>query len=149
MSSFASLHGGLLVRKGEAAPSAAKPAIVHGHGRDPFAAQRRDVLQADKQRPVTERPATEHSARAASAAPRAETLSDDRDVRATLRLTREQLRRLRLASAMLEQSQQDLLSRALDDRLDELAEGLLRNCRCFRRGGGKVENGCAFKEDSC
>lgn len=126
MSSFASLHGGLLVRKGEAAPSAAKPAIVHGNGRDPFAAQRRDVLRTDA--PNMERAPQEREA--------AE-MQPDREVRATVRLTREQLRRLRLASALTDQSQQDLLSGALNDRLDALARGPLRNCRCFRREGGK------------
>lgn len=148
MSSFASLHGGLLVRKGEAAPSAAKPAIVRGNGHDPFAAQRRDVLQADTPlRPVVERPSQGPALAVTHAEP--ETEPGDREVRATLRLTREQLRRLRLASAMLEQSQQDLLSRALDARLDELAEGPLRNCRCFRRRGGKVEDGCALNGEGC
>lgn len=135
MSSFASLHGGLLVRKGEAAPSASKPVIVRGNAYDPFAAQRRDVVQAEPSPAV--RPA------------RPDPAPGEREVRATLRLTREQLRRLRLASAMLEQSQQDLLSRALDARLDELSEGPLRNCRCFRRGGGTAVDGCSRGGEGC
>lgn len=153
--SFATLHGDLLVRKGEAGPSAVKPAILHGSDRDEFSAQRRDVWRAEAPplRHGFGAPRdmqSQHQARHhALEEPDAETAQAERKVRATLRISREQLRRLRLASALTDQSQQDLLSRALDERLAALGRGPLRHCKCFRPGGGDADGACGHGGEGC
>jgi len=157
---FASLHGGLLARKGAAAPSAGKPTLVHGGAGDAYSAQRRDVAQ-DGGPPArsafgtrgdarSRRDALEEAMSNEFARPRAAGEGDAaRAARATLRLTREQLRRLRLAAALMDVSQQELLAEALDDKLAALARGPLRDCRCFRPGAAARGALCRETDPPC
>lgn len=114
---FASMHAGLLARKGEAAPSAEGPAV-----------ERRAAPLA----PVRSAPAAPASSKPCHGAAK-RIAAPDRPVRAGVRLDREQIRRLRLAAAILGRTQQDLISEALDRHLDRLSEGALQSCACFRR----------------
>jgi hypothetical protein len=132
--SFASLHGGLLVRKGAAAPSVEPPkmpaprAPAFDGDADRYAVARRDA--GDGPPAVNDRPAR-------ILAPLAREDEDkgleDKGLRATVRLTAGQARQLRLAAALLDRSHQDLLSEALDDHFRALSKGPLRKCSCFRR----------------
>jgi len=127
---FASLTGELLVRKGAAAPSAGAPGAqpprltpVEPSGGD---ALRRDVASSDE--------SIGH--RFGRAPARVVPVSPDKepapaDVRLRVRLTREQARKLRLAGAVLDLSQQEILARAVRDHLTALGHGPLRDCGCF------------------
>jgi len=140
MSKYASLHAGLLARKGEAAP-----AIPSGFAEASPVARppedRRDVEQR-RDRPLLPR---KHAGMDAQSPARAcceggtpPDLSGDphagiaRTGRAEVRLTAEQKRRLRTVAVQTGQPQQRILSAALDAWLDRLCETEMRHCACLR-----------------
>ncbi len=119
---FASIHGGLLVRKGAAAPSVEPPkmpAAPRPGDAERYSVARRDA--GDGARPAGDR----------AAALRPD--DDDKVLKAAVRLTAGQSRQLRLAAALLDTSHQDILAEALDDHFRQLARGRLRACSCFKR----------------
>jgi len=149
MSKYASLHAGLLARKGEAAP-----AIPSGFAEPGYADRadarppedRRDVEQRGDRpllprKPAGDAPAeTQRPACCAGGAP--PDLSADphagiaRTGRAEVRLTAEQKRRLRTVSVQTGQPQQRILSTALDAWLDRLCETEMRHCACLKARAG-------------
>lgn len=129
----ASLTGSLLVRKGTAAPSPL------GREAGPDAPARRRFTPKLAPSPVALAAANDKSAKAAGrngkprAAPSGEGPSRVR--RFTLRLSREQHLRLRLASVHLGRSGQKLLLEALDEYLGRIAPELREgNCACLLEG---------------
>lgn len=127
MPKYASLHAGLLARKGEAQPAPVTQigAVFPDHAEVPR------PPQAEPEPAVQPPPRAERQA-----APRVSNLkSHPRQARhkTTVRLTDEQRRRVRLASVQLERSQQSLVSEAIDDFLDQLCARELPNCACLRR----------------
>lgn len=126
---FASLHGGLLARKGMAQPAVADLEM-----------QRR-VRRGDRDGEETPQ-ATERKVRTP-------TLSDK--PRVTMRLTQRQQRLLRLVAAATDRSQQEILSMALDQHLTKVIGEELGHCRCLRRLVlGEEVTGCgkAASEDA-
>ena len=152
-SKFATIHGGLLARKGEAAP-----AVRHDHAhvsyRDgpPSMPDSRlapppevrptlpllDVTFGDMQIPEAGVPASSPEPQVRPALKQAcgrETplrKGDGPAGRVSMRLTERQKRMVTIATAVLGRSQQKLLSDALDAHLDHLGAGELRSCGCFR-----------------
>lgn len=142
MSKFATIHGGLLARKGEAAP-----AVRHSHP---------GVSYSDAPPPPERRPATPlmdaafGDMRTLQTAAPAPCSPSDREPkpkepcsrkipageasagRVSLRLTRRQKRMIMIAGAVLGRSQQKLLSEALDSHLDRLSADELKSCGCFK-----------------
>lgn len=116
--SFASLHGGLLVRKGEARPSPLEPAVaaVPAPPEPVLQAERRDVLAFPKAD--------------AAPAPRPATTR-----RVGLSLSEPQARRLRVAGMLLGRPQKRILADALDVYLDALAHGAFKGCGCLSPTG--------------
>ena len=102
---FASLHPGLIARKGQAAPAPAKLSVI---SREPEAppqsapAKSADHHHADKPR-------------------------------VTLRLNDRQRRLLRLVSAATDRSNQEILSAALDRHLTRIIGEELGDCKCLRK----------------
>jgi len=146
MGKYASLHAGLLARKGEASPAipsaAAGPvSYVDAPAPTPTPVERRDIearshRSARPAKPViacepetdttccqgltgTDLPADPHAGLA-------------RHHRAQLRLTAEQKRRLRTLAVQTDWSQQRILSDALDAWLDRISETEMRGCACLR-----------------
>jgi hypothetical protein len=152
-SKFATIHGGLLARKGEAAP-----AVRHDHAhvsyRDglPTAPDARmapqpevrpalpllDVTFGDMQAPEAGVPASSPEPLIRPGLKQAcgrETpvRKDDGPAgRVSMRLTERQKRMVTIAAAVLGRSQQKLLSDALDAHLAGLGAGELRSCDCFK-----------------
>lgn len=150
MSKYASLHAGLLARKGEA-----EPAIPSGFSGTSYVDRppartsasppedRRDVEQR-RDRPLL--PPKRAGADADAGTPRQgccaggepPDLAADphaglaRTGRAEVRLTGEQKRRLRTVAVQTGQSQQRILSAALDAWLDGLCETEMRHCSCLK-----------------
>ena len=104
---FASLHGGLLARKGAAAPAPLADLDTQRRAR------RGERLGADRRE--TESP---------PAPPRS---------RVSLRLSSRQQRLLRLVAAATDRSQQEILSLALDQHLTRVIGEELGHCKCLRR----------------
>jgi hypothetical protein len=151
MSKYASLHAGLLARKGEASP-----AIPSGFANASYVdapppeagSQRRDVearssRSVSPSKPVVEcdrpRAACEDSAQAPSCCagagrmlPQDPHAGIERTGRAEVRLTAEQRRRLRTVAVQTSRSQQRILSDALDAWLDRLCETEMQDCTCLR-----------------
>jgi hypothetical protein len=127
---YASLHAGLLARKGEAMP-ASRPGLVPGliERAAPVVETAAPQPQPEPQRP---RPNPRPPAPSQSAKPR---LVENLPARhkTTIRLNAAQKRRLRLAAAVLDRSQQSLISEALDEFLDILAADPALDCRCLSR----------------
>jgi hypothetical protein len=143
---FASLHAGLLARKGEAKPSAdpkmaplawqqhepgaVAPAVAAATVAD-MKVRLQDVAATWPARkpasPITDEHtwvATKSSARPLD--------SFGQQVKATVRLTHAQARAVKLAALVLDRPQQDIISAALVARLETLACTDLSNCSCFR-----------------
>lgn len=123
--SFASLHSGLLVRKGAATPSPAITRAAPEAALDPFSVARRDASDAEHAPPPQQHPGPcdEHEAAAQM---------DELD---GFELTDTQDRRLRLAAAKLDTTREALLTEAVDNLLDHLAETELASCSCYRALG--------------
>jgi len=153
-SKFATIHGGLLVRKGEAAPAVRHPGRDHGYtdlprreasasALTPAEEGARD-LRAVGAPPtaaalIAERPELPPKPRpcAFEAPPDpvvAENDGDDAPLsKTTVRLTARQKHLIKIATAALGRSQQVILSSALDSYLQELGTNELRSCGCFVR----------------
>lgn len=121
-SSFAALHSGLLVRKGAAVPSPAGTRTAPEAAIDPFSIARRDASDADNAPPPPPHPGpcgVHHDA-----------ASEDENF--GFELSDQQDRRLRLAAAKLDTTRAQLLSEAVDNLLNHLAETELASCSCYR-----------------
>lgn len=163
---FATIHSGLLARKGEAAPAIASRLATYADAPPPVppagiaGCERRDVTQPPAGLPLFAAkpparqtmnghdgaapvrlavPAPEHDGEESEPedidghAPDAEAVR----YRLTVRLTREQRRRLRTAAAQLDCSLQHVLVDALDRYLDGLCACAMPQCHCLaRRDGG-------------
>lgn len=118
---FASLHSGLLVRKGAAVPSPAGTRTAPDTSFDPFSIARRDASDADNAPPPQPHPGPcdEHHAAA-----------EDGEI--GFELSDQQDRRLRLAAAKLDTTREQLLSEAIDNLLTHLGETELASCSCYR-----------------
>ena len=122
---FASLHGGMLVRKGAAAPSAPSSLSMPEKNDTPtsgqtgYAADRRDSGDAPPRTRLHLASCTE-TVRASSGG------------NSSARLTAEDMRALRFAAAMLDRSEDSLISEAVQSYLESLASGPLRHCPCFK-----------------
>lgn len=148
--SYASLHAGLLARKGEAKPSAdpkmAELAWRHHEPVTPLPltpapaaagniagmkVRLHEVAASWPARKPASPIAEDHNwvATRAAAAPLD---SFGHPVRASVRLTHAQARAVKLASLVLDRPQQDIISAALVARLETLACTDLANCSCFR-----------------
>ncbi|RFB04221.1 hypothetical protein DX908_02330 [Parvularcula marina] len=115
---FASLHGGLLARKGNAQPAIADLDL-----------QRRSRRGDRDGEPVAVTPVAAsscseklHKAHAAPDKPRM-----------TVRMTTRQQRLLRLVAAATDRSQQEILSMAIDQHLTKVIGEELGHCQCLRR----------------
>ena len=120
-SPFASLHSGLLVRKGAAVPSPAGTRTAPDTAIDPFSIARRDASDADNAPPPQPHPGpcdAHHEA------------AEDGEI--GFELNDLQDRRLRLAAAKLDTTREQLLSEAVDSWLDHLADTELASCSCYR-----------------
>ena len=105
---FASLHPGLIARKGQATPAPAKLSVI-------------------SREPDTQPQAAQHDAHKKSADHHAD------KPRVTLRLTDRQRRLLRLVSAATDRSNQEILSSALDRHLTRIIGEELGDCKCLRK----------------
>lgn len=157
---FASLHAGLLARKGEAAPAIPSPlGQVSYVDTGPAAGndtERRDIEPTSERPLFRAKPADTPPLGEASSAPlpeaapptmpegccggapladfaaRPAAVHDVLDYRAEVRLSAEQKRRLRTVAAQMDWSQQRILSEALDTWLDQLSETAMKSCACLR-----------------
>lgn len=144
MSKYASLHAGLLARKGEAAPAIPSGLVEASPVARP-PEDRRDVEQ-HRDRPLLPRKRagddTDTSPQACCAGGEPPDLFADphagiaRPGRAEVRLTAEQKRRLRTVSVQTGQPQQRILSAALDAWIDRLCETEMRHCACLKARPG-------------
>ncbi|WP_394692934.1 hypothetical protein [Hyphobacterium sp.] len=121
-SPFASLHSSLLVRKGAAVPSPAGTRTAPEAVFDPYSIARRDASDADTAPPPQPHPGPCDAHHEAAAA--------DEDF--GFALSDQQDRRLRLAAAKLDTTREQLLSEAVDNLLNHLAETELAACSCYR-----------------
>jgi hypothetical protein len=152
-SKFATIHGGLLARKGEAAP-----AVRHDHAHVSYSEGPPSAPDARLAPPPEARPALPlldgtfghmqgpeagvpvscpepHVRPGLKQACGRETpvrKGDGPAGRVSMRLTERQKRMVTIASAVLGRSQQKLLSDALDAHLADLGAGELRSCSCFK-----------------
>ncbi|HEY8593949.1 MAG TPA: hypothetical protein VIL84_01795 [Devosiaceae bacterium] len=156
-SKLASLHAGLVARKGEASPALSNPGFSYVDTPRPmprpafgneFEPERRAGAQRAAERPAMQvvprqvvprepqRPGPDLKAVAAQAAPDAHHRDNETHhgpYRLTFRLTHDQRRRIRIAAAQKDQSLQQILSDALDNHLDGLCACSLSDCRCLAR----------------
>jgi hypothetical protein len=147
MAKYASLHAGLLARKGEAAPAVPPGFTGAGHADNaaPRQADRRDVDLTPAPQPLFARKPPDRPERDEDAGPGAKGCCGarpgpgedphagvDRAARAEVRLTAEQKRRLRTVAVQMNWPQQRILSDALDAWLAALCAGEMRNCSCLR-----------------
>jgi hypothetical protein len=133
-SAFASLHAGLLARKGAAAPSVEgyvpfRPRPEPAASNPPVRAEEHPAPQVIGRIPAQPQPA---AVSAPAAAQQDGTPAALMRSRAGVRLTHEQLRALKLAALLLDRPQQDLIAAGVDLRLEDLACGPLEHCACFR-----------------
>lgn len=123
---FASLHSGMLMRKGRAEPSAPSSLSMPGKS-DPastapgFSADRRD---SDPQQSAASR------LKIGSCVESADTSLGGF---ASGRLSAGEARALRFAAAMLDCSEESLVNEAVWAHLARLADTALRQCPCFRK----------------
>jgi len=121
-SPFASLHSSLLVRKGAAVPSPAGSRSAPEPVFDPYSIARRDASDADTAPPPQPHPGrcdVHHEAA-------------DEEEEFGFELSDQQDRRLRLAAAKLDTTREQLLTEAVDNLLNHLAETELASCSCYR-----------------
>jgi len=146
--SFASLHAGLLARKGEAKPSAdpkmaplawqqeqepvgaPPPPTAFGSNITDMKVRLQDVATSWPARKPVSPIAEDHTWVAAKAAPPLDSFGHP--VKATVRLTHAQARAVKLAALVLDRPQQEIISAALVARLETLACTDLANCNCFK-----------------
>jgi hypothetical protein len=152
-SKFATIHGGLLARKGEAAPAIrhSNAHVSYSDGPPPVPAAGPvappeprpplpllDVTFGDMRVPEagvpTSCPGPSVRPKPRQACGREAPLDKgDRPAgRVSMRLTERQKRMVTIAAAVLGRSQQKLLSDALDAHLARLGAGELRSCACFK-----------------
>ena len=130
---FASLHGGLLVRKGLAEPSASAPLSMPMKSRsdtpeDPrYSADRRDSPA------IPQSPLNLGSCVETTDAP---TVSDLEEA-----LSQTDLRAIRFAAALLDTSSDALITEAVQNHIDSLLDGPLSSCQCFRKRAGRKRAG--------
>ncbi|MED5550927.1 MAG: hypothetical protein VX529_16360 [Pseudomonadota bacterium] len=145
MRKYASLHAGLLARKGEAVPAIpsgfAGASYVDRPAQPlPVPDERRDVERRSDRPLFVRKPADETGdlPPVCCAGGDLPGLAEDphaglaRPGRAEVRLTAEQKRRLRTVSVQTGRSQQRILSAALDAWLDQLCETEMRHCACLK-----------------
>lgn len=136
MSKYASLHAGLLARKGEAEPAIPSGFSGTSHVDRPPARTSASPLLPPKRAGADADAGTPRQGCCAGGEP--PDLAADphaglaRTGRAEVRLTAEQKRRLRTVSVQTGQSQQRILSAALDAWLDGLCEAEMRHCACLK-----------------
>lgn len=155
-SKLASLHAGLVARKGEAMPAISHPAFSYVDTPRPirreddsverrsFSTAANSPAPARVEQRVQQRAAHESEARpqpqrsVAAPAPRkpkrekSET-QGARSYQLTFRMTRDQRRRLQIAAAQTDKSLQQTLSDAIDNHLDGLCACSLKECACMAR----------------
>ena len=145
---FASVHGGLLARKGLATPATlplqVTPQLAQPRYRDvpvltrdePCCSGASSGNDAQKQPAAT----TLHSVRGANPQGTAgreahHEISADLRTHVSVRLSPEQMRRLKTAAAQLHLSQQKIMANGLDVYLDKLSAEDLAGCRCLKAKG--------------
>ena len=147
---FASLHAGLLARKGEAEPAARPLALVPDLAPPNPADQtasathdgdgegRADCRRKEARRKVLAQHGTSHGTSAASrpAAHGALKTPPGRRIHMSVRLTPEDHTRLKIACAQLDCSNQALIMEALEAYLDALSQGQLHGCACMEQESG-------------
>lgn len=136
------LHSGLLARKGEARPmavfAAPPPAEPEPAAPPPAAAYPQTTgsghsADTKKPQPDTSRsgiklpPELERNGKKSKSGPRTELHA---------RLANASHRRLKVASARLGRSQQEIVSAAIDVYLDYIEDEVLKGCRCMRNARG-------------
>lgn len=147
-SSFASLHASMLVRKGTASPSLEsqpaplrlRPVMVQ-----PAAPAARGPLTETpevRERGPTKPPGAPAPAPAPAPPPRKSEVAAGNPrsdlqarsaLRASARLTHDQMRALKLAALLLDRPQQELLAEGLDLRLEALCCTSLAECGCLKK----------------
>lgn len=142
MSNFASLHSGLVARKGEAAPAvshasfsyvdepneaSAPPSSPSGAKAAPQSVPQK--TQSTRVAKVTIKPVAPGRKPGKPSSKKAETF------RLTFRMTHDQRRRMRIAAAQKDESLQHILSDALDNYLDGLCACSMSECACMARAG--------------
>ena len=144
---FATVHSGLLARKGLATPATLPlqiaPQLAQPRYRDVPVLTRDEPCcsgasgnDAEKQPAAT----TLHSVRSANLQGAAGSeahheISADLRTHVSVRLSPEQMRRLKTAAAQLHLSQQKIMANGLDVYLDKLSAEDLAGCRCLKAKG--------------
>ena len=149
--SYASLHAGLLARKGEAkpvqdpqmaalaweptkTPPAVAPVPSSSQSTPSVVADMKvrlhDVAASWPARKPTSPIADDHTWVATKAAPALDSFGHP--VKTTVRLTHAQARAVKLAALVLDRPQQDILASALMSKLEALACSDLAKCSCFQ-----------------
>ena len=128
---YASLHAGLLARKGEAIPAPVSPISTPTQLRPEG---------SETPAPVVQQTPPPVPARKSCSPPKSSSaIQDLRPGRVqarhktTLRLNDEQKRRLRLAAVQLNRSQQSLVSEAIDEFLELICDRDLPHCVCLKK----------------
>ena len=146
---FASLHAGLVARKGEAMPAITNPSMSYvdqnrnGWDQSRPLATVSNTAVADRMLSIRSFTETDRSApepedgnktrpQVKPAIYKDNTDHHARPYRLTFRMGHNQRRRLRLVSAQTDQSLQHVLSDALDKYLDGLCACSLKECACLR-----------------
>lgn len=155
-SKLATLHAGLIARKGEARPAIAHAAFsyvdaprpapqpvrqdggIEEHGPSMAPQPAADVPVTPAPKPVSAAPRPPARVRAAPPQ-KSEDNDHSKPFRLTFRMSADQRRRLRIAAAKEEKSLQEVLSDALDNHLDTLCACALRECSCLAREQGQPE----------
>ena len=158
-SKLASLHGGLVARKGQATPALSNSALTYMDAQrperesdirlEPYAAPAKEQstpppqtpaptpLPSYEEKPVRQSKPKTSVARSSSSTDksRRKTAKDTHPgpYRLTFRMTHDQRRRLRIASAQKDRSLQQLLGEALDNYIDGLCACSLQQCACLAR----------------
>jgi hypothetical protein len=146
--SFASIHSTLLARKGEAKPSAdpkmaplawqqqheaVGPAPLAGNNIADMKVRLQDVAASwPVRKPSMSSPIADDHNWVAAKSSNAPLDSFGHAVKASVRLTHQQARAVKLAALVLDRPQQDIISAALLARLESLACTDLANCSCFK-----------------
>jgi len=144
LAKFASLHGGLLARKGLATPATLPLPVMSQQARPRYKDAPPPVLEetccgGTSGGDVVKVPAsfTLHAFRGANPQ-RAMDLEASQEIgvefrtHVSVRLSSEQMRRLKTAAAQLHLSQQKIIADGLDVYLDKLAVEDLAGCRCLK-----------------
>lgn len=137
--SFASLHAGLVARKGEATPAVSHSAFtyVDAPRQETRPEQVPPTPVVTRSAPIdakqkVSRPSVAPRVQKKTTAPQKATRQTAK-YRLTFRMTHEQRRRMRIAMAQTDLSLQHILSDALDNYLDGLCACSLSECACMAR----------------